>query len=237
MSTVIRSLDTLFPPFAEQVAKAARKMTELDLYVFETYRSLERQLDRFSQGRTQQNGIWVVTNSKAVVTNAKPGMGFHTYGLAFDAVPDGDQTKIGMQWSWKDTYIDATGKTQKVNWAAYGKIVKSLGMEWAGNWTNFKEYPHAQNRYGFKASDLYQILINEGLESVWKRIYAKLPPTTRSRVIVPLSLEMRPPVIVTVPVMIENKPQPIAPVVAAEDFDGHLAASDRPWILNLFRRQ
>jgi hypothetical protein len=210
MSTVINNLESLFPPFAEQVIKILPQMHALDLYVFETYRSLERQMERFSQGREQRNGVWVVINPKAVVTNAKPGAGFHTYGLAFDGVPDGDQQKAGIQWSWKDTYVDAQGKNQKVRWADYGKLIRASKLEWAGDWKTFVEYPHAQNRYGCQAAELYQILCSEGLEAVWRYIYNKIKVMPNR---------------ITVPIQVEFKPVVPAPVITAEDLNSHSAVS------------
>jgi len=63
------------------------------------------------------------------VTNAAGGESYHNYGLAFDAVPV--------------LYGKALWDDQK-KYKEYGSYVSLLGLEWAGLWVSFKEYPHAQ---------------------------------------------------------------------------------------------
>ena len=70
------------------------------------------------------------------VTNAAPGESWHNYGEAWDAVP-----LIGGKPAWN--YLEA-----KPHWDAYGEAVRQVGMHWAGDWTSFREYPHAQHRHG-----------------------------------------------------------------------------------------
>ena len=208
---IVRSLDTLFPPFADVAEKFAKLVEPIDMYIFETYRSFERQMECYQQGREFQNGVWVVTDPKAVVTKAKPGMSFHAYGLAWDTVADGDDTKAGVQWSWGDTYKAKDGTIQKIQWKKMGSIAKSLGLEWAGDWVQFTELPHVQNRYGFKISELYPILTTEGIEAVWKKVMTKVPASPN--VVAVVAPVVIPPVVVA-------KPTPI-PVATAEEMDTH----------------
>lgn len=208
---VINSLDSLFPPFAESVQKIATDIKKQNLYVFETYRSFQRQLELWSQGRQLQNGIWIITDTTKIVTKAKPGASFHAYGLAFDSVPDGNLQKAGIQWSWSDTYIDQNGKQQKIQWDAIGKAAQKYMCEWAGTWKNFPEFPHVQNRYGFKISELYPILTTEGIEAVWKKVMTKVPASPN--VVAVVAPVVIPPVVVA-------KPTPI-PVATAEEMDTH----------------
>ena len=70
------------------------------------------------------------------MTNAGPGESWHNYAEAWDAVP-----MINGKPVWK--YMDA-----KEYWDAYGETVRQMGMYWAGDWTSFREYPHAQFRQG-----------------------------------------------------------------------------------------
>jgi hypothetical protein len=209
MSDVVNSLDTLFPPFREQTEKFIKLVEPLDFFIYETYRSFERQMECYKEGRELQNGIWIVVNPKAVRTKAKPGMSLHAYGLAFDSIVDGDATKAGIQWSWSDTYKTRDGRIQPVQWKKMGSISKSVGLEWAGNWISFAELPHSQNRFGLQVSELYPILIGEGIEAVWKKVMIKVPATTNT-VVVPIAI----------PVAATIKPMPI-PVAAAEDLDVH----------------
>lgn len=177
MVKVSNSLDLLFPPFREQAELFVKKATNYNFFIYETYRSFETQMEYYKKGRELQNGIWVVVNQKDVVTKAKPGMSLHAYGLAFDAIPDGDLSKQGVQWSWNDTYLDKDKKQVKVDWKKVGSIGKSIGLEWAGDWKQFTEYPHYQNTYGFKVSELYPLLISSGIKSVWDKIEQKIPKT------------------------------------------------------------
>jgi len=69
---------------------------------------------------------------KKIVTNAGPGQSDHNYGGAVDGVP-----MVGGKPVWgTDSYED------KEVWHQYGMIAISAGLEWAGNWTSFREYPH-----------------------------------------------------------------------------------------------
>lgn len=83
------------------------------------------------------------------VTMACCGESWHNYKEAFDCVP-----LVGGKPDWNN----------KVLWDVYGKAVRKAGLVWAGDWTTFKEYPHAQLRQGsnplrvFKAEDIYNIL-------------------------------------------------------------------------------
>lgn len=206
--SVINSLDVLFPPFAERTKLFADKAKQIDFFVYETYRSFESQMELYKKGRELQNGIWVVVDNNLIVTKAKPGMSLHAYGLAFDAIPDGDCTKQGVQWSWKDVYVNKDGKTQKVDWKGMGKLSKSLGNEWAGDWIKFSEYPHSQDRYGYLVSDLYSILTTEGLDAVWKKLYIKVKPAEN---VVPVTVEIP-------KAPIQEVPKPIH-VVSAEELD------------------
>ncbi|MBI4650217.1 M15 family metallopeptidase [Candidatus Desantisbacteria bacterium] len=96
-----------------------------------------------------------------------PGFGWHAYGLAVDYVFDGNLQKIGLQWSWDDADLTKPGK-QPLPWKRLGGLGASLGLEWAGYWKHFPECPHFQSVYGLKITQVYNILINEGLPAVWK---------------------------------------------------------------------
>ena len=184
MSTVTRSLDLLFPPFREQVEKFIELIKGTPFEIYETYRSFQTQMEYYQRGRKIVNGLWVVENSKEVVTKAKPGMSFHAYGLAFDCILDGSLQKQGIQWSWSDYYIDSNGKKVKADWKRIGTLGKSIGLEWAGDWKTFQELPHFQNTYGFKVSEMYPILMTKGLGEVWLKIEEKIPKSTNKTIVV-----------------------------------------------------
>lgn len=182
MLEVVNSLESLFPPFAEQLIKLDKLVNLARFYHYETYRSFARQLELFSQGRQNIGGIWSVVDQKKIVTNAKPGLSFHAYGLAADYPVDGNSQKQGIQWDWDDYDETLPGK-QPIPWNILGKAAADLGIEWAGTWKTFKEMPHVQNRFMFNISELYPILVNDGIEAVWKKIIVKVKPDATSIVV------------------------------------------------------
>jgi peptidoglycan L-alanyl-D-glutamate endopeptidase CwlK len=67
------------------------------------------------------------------VTNAGPGESFHQYNSAYDCVPVLHGKPI---WG--------TGGEGAAIWDKVGKLGKKTGLEWAGDWTSFREFPHFQ---------------------------------------------------------------------------------------------
>lgn len=88
----IDSMDML-APFVKKRLEAALEVLHskgLNVYVFETYRSPERQQTLYDQGRTTPG---------RQITSAKPFQSFHQYGLAVDLV-----FKEGNRWIWDGDY-------------------------------------------------------------------------------------------------------------------------------------
>jgi peptidoglycan L-alanyl-D-glutamate endopeptidase CwlK len=128
-----RSLDDLLPPVKERVEKFlnAAKAAGIDLLVTSTYRDNVSQDALYAQGRT--------TPGKKV-TNAKAGQSWHNYKCAVDVVP----IVAGKpRWDVKDEV-----------WQQVGALGKAAGLEWAGNWTKFKEMPHFQYTGGLTLAQL-----------------------------------------------------------------------------------
>ena len=101
----------------------------IDLLVTCTFRSHAEQAALYAQGRTAPGRI---------VTNAKPGQSKHNHlegdtpaSLAFDVVPLKDGKPV-----WGTAGLD--GQV----WQRVGAIGKAQGLDWAGDWRTFKEYPH-----------------------------------------------------------------------------------------------
>ena len=68
------------------------------------------------------------------VTNAAPGESLHGYGKALDGVP----MRAGKPvWGTK-------AREDLILWKMYGELGQAAGLEWAGKWIGFKEYPHLQ---------------------------------------------------------------------------------------------
>ena len=70
------------------------------------------------------------------VTQAAPGQSLHNYGMAFDGVP-----MRGGKPVWGSRASDDLSL-----WRQYGELASMVGLEWAGNWTNFVEFPHCQQK-------------------------------------------------------------------------------------------
>lgn len=153
-----RSLDDLIPEVhqnALDVQQACQEAAGFDLLIYCTLRPLEEQAKLYRQSRSRAEIDLKLTKFRARslgfladiienvgpcygkhVTNAAPGESWHNYGEAWDAVP-----LIGGKPVWN--YVEA-----KVYWDAYGEAVRQVGMNWAGDWRSFREYPHAQFKMG-----------------------------------------------------------------------------------------
>ena len=95
-----------------------------------TYRSDDEQGVLFAQGRTAPGSI---------VTNAPPGKSAHN---CFD---DANQKPAARAF---DVVPILQGKPcwDRANpvWQMVGKIGKAIGLDWAGDWKSFPEFPHFQ---------------------------------------------------------------------------------------------
>jgi peptidoglycan L-alanyl-D-glutamate endopeptidase CwlK len=103
---------------------AACKAQGIDLLVTSTYRSTAEQNALYAQGRTKPG---------KKVTNAKGGQSFHNHRLAYDVVPLRNGKPV---WG-------TTGEDGKL-WQRVGELGEAAGLEWAGRWTKFREFPHFQ---------------------------------------------------------------------------------------------
>ena len=126
-----RKLTDLHPQMQPIMTRflANARAAGIDLLVTCTYRSNEEQAALYAIGRTKPGRI---------VTNAKPGRSTHNNtlngkpaALAVDVVPLRDGKPV---WSASDPV-----------WKRVGEIGEKVGLEWAGRWTTFREYPHFQH--------------------------------------------------------------------------------------------
>lgn len=126
-----RKLTDLHPQMQPMVTRflANARTAGIDLLVTCTYRSNEEQAALYAIGRTKPGRI---------VTNAKPGRSTHNNtlngkpaALAVDVVPLRDGKPV---WSASDPV-----------WKRVGEIGEKVGLEWAGRWTTFREFPHFQH--------------------------------------------------------------------------------------------
>lgn len=126
-----REISTLHPRLRSLFLQFDMKMREagIDYIVTCAYRNNYDQDQLYAQGRTKVG---------ARVTNARAGQSLHN---SVDTA--GNPASRAF-----DIVIMKNGKpdwdVKNPNWLRAGKIGESVGLEWAGRWTSFKEYPHFQ---------------------------------------------------------------------------------------------
>lgn len=121
-----RSLNDLHPAVAVKARAHLKACADegIDILVTCTYRDIEEQNRLYAQGRTTPGKI---------VTKARGGQSFHNYRLAYDVVP----LQFGKPvWS-------TTGENAKL-WERVGQLGEAQGLNWAGRWVKFREFPHFQ---------------------------------------------------------------------------------------------
>ena len=118
-----RKIEDLLPIVQDRVRAFIFKCTtaKIDILITSTYRDNESQSALYAQGRTQPGKI---------VTNAKAGESWHNYRCAVDVVPI-----VNGKPCWD---------TKHPVWQEVGRLGKEAGLEWAGDWKKFKEFPHFQ---------------------------------------------------------------------------------------------
>ena len=131
-----RKLEDLHPYLAQLAEEltAACNADGIDLLITSTYRDFESQQMIYNQGRSLESR----GRGEKIVTNARPGDSWHNYRCAFDVVP-----LIGGKPSWSDNAL----------WKRVGQHGVNVGLEWAGNWRTFKEFPHFQFTGGLTLAD------------------------------------------------------------------------------------
>ena len=130
--------------------------SELDVLIYCTYRSMEEQAVLYRQsrplaeikqkardladvhGRSDLAQILMSAGAQSGphVTNAAPGQSLHGYRMAFDGVPMRNGKPV---WGTSDPVDMAM-------WQKYGELAEMAGLEWAGHWMTFKEFPHCQQK-------------------------------------------------------------------------------------------
>ena len=97
---------------------------DLPVILSEGLRSFARSDALYAQGRTAPG---------PKVTNAKAGQSYHGFGLAVDAV----FRTPSMQPSWDFDPFSPV-------WKRVVKLAKDRGLQWGGDWTKFRDFPHFQ---------------------------------------------------------------------------------------------
>lgn len=131
-----RKIEDLIPVVGFMATKhlADCKRAGIDLLITCTYRCPADQDKLYAQGRTTKG---------PVVTNAKAWDSMHQYRIAYDVVPLRDGKPV-----WGTSGADGE------LWAKIGAIGEACGLEWAGRWKSFREFPHFQYTAGLKVTQL-----------------------------------------------------------------------------------
>ncbi|MFL5493821.1 MAG: M15 family metallopeptidase [Gemmatimonadales bacterium] len=123
----------------------------LTLLVTQGLRTWAEQDALYAKGRTVKP-----IGPQYIVTKAKGGQSWHNFGLAFDIA-----------------VLDALGKTDwdtsHPGWGIAATAGKSVGLEWGGDWTGFKDLPHFQYTGKLTLAQCGQIFAS-GLPAVWQRV-------------------------------------------------------------------
>lgn len=133
-----RRLYDLHPIVATKCAAHVKACSEagIDIILTSTYRDFESQDALYAQGRTAPGRI---------VTNAKGGQSYHNYKVAYDVVPLRNGKPV---WDSEDPV-----------WKQVGELGKQAGLDWAGDWKRFKEFPHFQFTGGLTIADFQKGMI------------------------------------------------------------------------------
>lgn len=134
-----RDIKELHPIVQDLCNKFIAKCQEegIKVIITSTYRDNEKQTQLYNQGR---NTAGVIVDKYKVVTHAKAGQSIHNYRLAFDFCPIVDGKAV-----WLDELL----------YIKCGRIGKSLGLEWGGDWSKPKrDMPHFQYTNGLTWQEL-----------------------------------------------------------------------------------
>lgn len=133
-SRKVEDLHPIVRAKAIQLEKRVEAELGIDLVITSTYRDDESQNALYAIGRTVKgSGVTAKKPMGNKVTNAKAGQSYHNYRVAFDVVPVRHGKPV---WG-------TNGEDGKL-WQRIGAIGKEIGLEWAGDWKTFKEFPHFQ---------------------------------------------------------------------------------------------
>lgn len=153
----VRDISALHPEF-QPLVRTWLKMCErakITILVTETKRDLAVQEAFYARGRMPYDAVkqlYLAAGLRApreqgykqdvTITNAKPGYGWHPYGLAVDYVPIVDGK---LDWIYNPEDPDDF-------WDEIAYLAKSLGMQWGGDWRSIKDRPHVEWHPGWHRS-------------------------------------------------------------------------------------
>jgi D-alanyl-D-alanine carboxypeptidase len=132
--------------------------------VVDGYRSFKEQSQIWRKGRILKDGKWILIDPKSRVTDARPGLSLHNYGLSIDGAFAGG-----------DPYLKNLPKEESIIlWDKYGKYVELNGMIWGGRF-KIVDKPHCEMSFGLSIHQIQIIFQDKGIRGVWDKciIYNK----------------------------------------------------------------
>jgi peptidoglycan L-alanyl-D-glutamate endopeptidase CwlK len=151
-------LKDIYSELASKWKQVFQDMTKLgyQIKISEGLRNYSDQEIDWKEGRSLEEGKWVITNPKEVITHAPPGKSFHQYGLAIDSCFMG-----------KDPYFERIPfKDSNRIWNQYGMLCKKYGLEWGGDFSH-PDRPHCQLTYGLSIDEIEKI---SDSSQIWKKM-------------------------------------------------------------------
>jgi peptidoglycan LD-endopeptidase CwlK len=158
-------ISTLYPGLQQQAEQLLKLCAEVikPMNIVQSFRSMDDQLSIYKIGRHYTEGQWLIVNSAEIRTNARPGLSFHNYGLAFDCA-----------FSGNDPYLKQIPESQRDDiWNKYGELVKKCGFRWGGDFVlknGAHDKPHAELSYGLSIHECLELYTQEGKLGLWKYI-------------------------------------------------------------------
>src|ERR1035437_6293402 len=110
---------------AESLVRLCAGDPGIDLLIISTYRDLASQAALYAQGRTAPGRI---------VTNAKAGMSFHNWHIAFDAIAVVNGKAV---WQVRDH-----AGVLLPQWRTVIDLAKGLGLECGADWSSITDDDH-----------------------------------------------------------------------------------------------
>lgn len=137
---------------AMKMRQDVHKATGFWLRITRGYASYSDQLALYEQGRTKPGPI---------VTNARPGLSMHNFGLAFDVC------FVGL-----DPYLETMAKMRGAEkadyvWEVVARCAEGNGLVSGRRFRSRVDNPHAQIAYGLQTHELADLYAFSGLAGVW----------------------------------------------------------------------
>lgn len=125
-----RDITKLHPRLQQKAAELIElcKKNGISIKISECYRTVEEQNELYAKGRTAPGSI--VTNAKGTSYSSQ-----HQWGIAFDFYLDMDIDGDGKK-------SDDAFNNKKSTFNKVGKLAKSIGLGWGGDWTSPVDLPH-----------------------------------------------------------------------------------------------